>query len=673
MNRKILLIFLFVFLIFLVKPVNALSVDEIKNRKECPVLELATAKEDESLEKVECYDVYEAAKTAMNNINNDNLVIIENGVIIDAKYALVDYDIDYPAGSRGYINVYNSQTDAGSIGYIRVTSGNPDDAAMIDYNYDSKRVKIKVAGLTGWIDKYDGDLKLYDIVPLIWVKKPQRYEVSGILVHVFPGNVYGTKTESSIKLDKKPEMLETGTYYSYDGHYFYRDLKTLLSDYKNNTYNNSVNKDKPYYNYYQYLSFRTKTSYSAENINDYLRNRVNSTSKMLDTGGAFIDVQNNYGVNAALMMSIGRNESGSGTSEIAKTKNNLFGLNAYDSSPGSASSYPTVADCISDYGYRWMSYWYLQPGDSHYSGANLGNKQEGLNVKYASDPFWGEKAASYYYDLDSFYSFQDRDSVQIGILNSDYSDTVYARKTPGGEKIQIYGLGTYYQYNKKDTPVAIVGEVEGPEVNGNTTWYKIMSEPTVDSNLNYIGDSKSNPRVLYDWNISFVYVPASYFFKANTLVGGYPSTPGETPTAKPISNIITEASYKYKDNIIYGIKPGEKIEDIKNKLTQTGGMITITDSNGNSVNSGNIGTGMKVNITSGNTLTLIVLIYGDVNGDGNISAVDYVKIKNHIMGTSLLTDVYLKAADVDLNNSITAVDYVNVKNYIMGNNNVINN
>ena len=78
---------------------------------------------------------------------------------------------------------------------------------------------------------------------------------------------------------------------------------------------------------------------------------------------------------------------------------------------------------------------------------------------------------------------------------------------------------------------------------------------------------------------------------------------------------------------------GTSVETIKNNLTNTGGVITITDSNGNTKESGNIATGDRINITSGVTETLIVLIYGDINGDGNISAVDYVNIKNYIMGS----------------------------------------
>ena len=70
---------------------------------------------------------------------------------------------------------------------------------------------------------------------------------------------------------------------------------------------------------------------------------------------------------------------------------------------------------------------------------------------------------------------------------------------------------------------------------------------------------------------------------------------------------------------------------------------------------------------------LNVLIYGDSNGDGNISAVDYVTVKNHIMSSIVLSNNYLKAADVNNDGKVTAVDYVNIKNYIMGTDNVIKN
>ena len=61
-----------------------------------------------------------------------------------------------------------------------------------------------------------------------------------------------------------------------------------------------------------------------------------------------------------------------------------------------------------------------------------------------------------------------------------------------------------------------------------------------------------------------------------------------------------------------------------------------------------------------------ISVLGDVNGDGKISALDYVRIKNHIMKTtSINEDVQLIAADVNDDRKISALDYVRIKNYIM--------
>ena len=58
-------------------------------------------------------------------------------------------------------------------------------------------------------------------------------------------------------------------------------------------------------------------------------------------------------------------------------------------------------------------------------------------------------------------------------------------------------------------------------------------------------------------------------------------------------------------------------------------------------------------------------IKGDADGDGQITASDYVLIKNQIMGISKLTEEQEMRADFDLDGQITASDYVLIKNEIM--------
>lgn len=669
--KKIYFLFIISLTIFCFLPtsVEALTAAEVAARPtDCTSYELASAEPDGSLNKVACYNTYEEAKQVMNSTANDNLVIVGNRKIVDAKYALIDYD---QLTATGYTSVYSDKNLSTEITYIR--GGNSDDAVFLELDPGTGRIKIKVSGTVGWIKKYENEATmsypLYDIVPLSWVKSPSYYQVtSNDLIHHLPLNVYNTKGEYQLVIGKKPSMLNEGTYYSYDGNYFYTDLKQMINDYKQNTYQNAVNKDNPFYNYYQYLSFRTKTNYNAANINQFIDARTsNASSKLKNTGDYFIENQNNYGINAIIMLAIGINESGYGNSNIAQTKNNLFGLNAIDKTPGESANYfASVSDCISEFAYVWLDYGYVQPGDYRFRGANLGNKGVGLNIKYASDPYWGEKAAQYYYDLDKYYGFQDYEAYTIAVLNNNYTDTVYPKKTPGGLNVS----SSFYQYKVAGTPVVILEEVTGPDVNGNTTWYKIMSDPTLDSNLEYIGDSKSNPRVTYPWDTMHVYVPASYFYKVNSG-NNIPSTPTDpevppetpdepttppTPQPKPISSIVQEASYTYENGMISRVQPGTSVETLKSNLTNTGGVVTITDPNGNAVKSGQVGTGYQVHITSGTTEVLTVLIYGDTNSDGFIDKLDASSVLRHYYGYVKHEGIYEKSLDVNRDGIIDKLD-----------------
>ena len=80
-------------------------------------------------------------------------------------------------------------------------------------------------------------------------------------------------------------------------------------------------------------------------------------------------------------------------------------------------------------------------------------------------------------------------------------------------------------------------------------------------------------------------------------------------------------------------------------------------------------TGGKTKIYDGDKLMLEFsnIIRGDINGDGKISALDYVKVKNHIMKTNMIDSktIYFMAADANNDSNISALDYVRIKNIIM--------
>ena len=55
------------------------------------------------------------------------------------------------------------------------------------------------------------------------------------------------------------------------------------------------------------------------------------------------------------------NESAKGTSNLAKTKNNLFGIKAFDTNVGAATTFNTVGGCIDTFAKEYMSNQYFNP------------------------------------------------------------------------------------------------------------------------------------------------------------------------------------------------------------------------------------------------------------------------------------------------------------------------
>ena len=60
------------------------------------------------------------------------------------------------------------------------------------------------------------------------------------------------------------------------------------------------------------------------------------------------------------------------------------------------------------------------------------------------------------------------------------------------------------------------------------------------------------------------------------------------------------------------------------------------------------------------------ILYGDVNGDGKISAIDYGLLKRYVLQTYQLTPEGLLAADASGDGKISALDYVRVKGHVLG-------
>ena len=523
MKKKLLLLSLIVLGIILYpKETYAFSSEDYKNKSLCGTYEVAGMHADGVIDPVACFSVFEDAQAWMKNNGAEDLVIFHrlNGktVILDANMALVDLSVH-----SGTLNFYTTKESSDAYTYMNNESTyGGGDGAFIEAAYSNLRqifmAKVKIANFTGWIA-----VDNYEIVPITWVKSSSSYTVTEESIR----HNYVTRVQDSYSgnagstIGPKPDMLSTGTYYSYDGHFFYKDRKTMLKDYKNNTHNNAVNKNDEYYNYYMYLSNHTRTNYSSQNIDEYIRNNMgyyrdvfgnsasSGASRLYGKGQFFYYVQEKYGANAVLALSLSRNETGNGRSNLAINNNNGFGLNAVDSNPNNGKSwYPSFTYSIAKYGSHWITHKYADVKEWQYFGPQFGNKGIGMNVKYASDPYWSEKMAANYYSLDKSKGLQDYNYYQLGVLKQG---AVIARSDASNSAKEVY------KYPEAEDAVVIVGEKEGETVNGDATWYEVVSDLNLDSNYNEKGEGEA-----YNWDMT-VYVPAAYIKKINKGKNGYVS------------------------------------------------------------------------------------------------------------------------------------------------------
>ena len=296
-------------------------------------------------------------------------------------------------------------------------------------------------------------------------------------------------------------------------------FKELVTDLKNNNHNLSVNKNNPYYNYYMYLPHRGISNYSGDDIDSYLKNNkgligtiygnkaVTHYSNMYQTGNFFKNSEYLYGANAILMMSLATNESALGQSSIAIYKNNLFGHAAYDSSAfDSATGYLNPYQSILGHAKSYINCGYANPNDYRYNGSNMGNKSSGMNIKYASDPYWGEKAANYYYLFDKDNGFLDYNYYQLGITTS-YNFNV---RTEPNQTSSIP-----FMIKSMNIPVIILDEVKGTSFNGSNIWYKVVSDMNLNgTRTSGVSCSYTN---YYNYN-SYVYIHSSFIKKINKTV-----------------------------------------------------------------------------------------------------------------------------------------------------------
>ena len=232
---------------------------------------------------------------------------------------------------------------------------------------------------------------------VVWLDKDRKSDDKRLAITVSGLSGY-MKTEDLQALDASKDFIP---YYESDGHRFYHyvaqnasiPVASHLSD---------MEVGKKYYsadglhfdgfkleNPFLFKDLTEATNYSAEDL-DKVFSLLNIDNSLLENKGAtFKEAEEHYHINALYLLAHSALESDWGRSKIAKDKNNFFGITAYDTTPYlSAKTFDDVDKGILG-ATKWIKENYIDRGRTF-----LGNKASGMNVEYASDPYWGEKIAS---------------------------------------------------------------------------------------------------------------------------------------------------------------------------------------------------------------------------------------------------------------------------------------
>ena len=382
------------------------------------------------------FDTYDSAFDFYNsNLDEyDNLLLLENGKIINMEYGVVEF-----VGKNNIVEYYSTLRKTND--YLSGTYGI--DGGYLYTDNDSNEVYFIISGDRGHTDIENVVLHPYENINV----NISSYSVKdGYLYHNIKTQLDYEHYSESLCIDYAPSfMSDDSTYFSYDGHFFYDNFYLMIEDYRNDVYDNAIN-DKAYYNYFEYLPYRSLTNYGQSELENYFYNTLGINGRLihytdLNNDNAADEVnrsqlyknineffinQNIYGTNAMMLLSSSIIESSYGKSLNSYIKNNLFLNAAYESDYEKENDrYDNVANSIYSQAKYFISRLYSNYKKSNYYGTYFGNKLGGINIEHNLDHYYGEKAASQYFKLDNTLGSKDYNSLALAIVKNKESFTIY--------------------------------------------------------------------------------------------------------------------------------------------------------------------------------------------------------------------------------------------------------
>lgn len=473
---------------------------------------------------------------------SENIITVVDGEIINSTNAIIRTNGGYKNSFYIYSSLDNLKNDVDG---IPISGGGFDGTLLETVEEDGVYYhRIKISGYEGYV--LSGNVQ---IIPEELISSRSYYTVEDNQWVYYSAIDALTSTEyDRIVLDDAPSSAKSSVkYYSDDDVNFYT-TPILTSAVPTNA-------ALRYNSYYMNLPMRSASSYTASNYKAYLNAKGKSSSTYFNETSAFTKAQELENVNSLLLFSMANHESAYGLSTYAKACYNFFGRGAIDSDPDKACqsySFPTATDGILAQA-LFLQNGYFDILDWRYSGTNVGNKQNGLNVKYASDVDWGKKISNHAYMIDQYLGSKDENRYPI--ISVSGNSLVYADSNLTQKLASIGDNGSFSSYNLRQ------------QTGTNDTVNVVAIAQTEDAYQVYVPTAVKNSSS----------VDCSY---TSSMRGSYPNYNGRTKLAVGINAANYACDYVSFENNAYWIskkntKPINNVEVPESQVE-----ITVPYSNG---------------------------------------------------------------------------------------------
>lgn len=330
---------------------------------------------------------------------------------------------------------------------------------------------VQVADTKGYIKTSEATL-----TPFALMKGQNSYYVAGgFLTHKTYNHI--TKSYSGdYVVGEAPSFMKPGvTYYSLDGVNFYSDGLLLK-------------KVGTYYPYFQFASIRQQSNYTAEELDAMIMTlleerkatglaryaKATTESRLIGMGTLLKEVEQSHHVNALFILATAMHEGDYGISTNSLTKNNIFGIKVFDSNTALGSTYKSRDESVMAFLNMYANLNYVPQSGAYAKGAVPGNKTTGMNVHYASDPFWGSKIGGHMFRMDNRFGKKDFGQNDLAmVINNGESVNARLEASASSEKAFTYNAKVIGETGKFGYPVVIVEETKATD---GYIWYKVLSD-----------------------------------------------------------------------------------------------------------------------------------------------------------------------------------------------------